>query len=153
MRKLFVATATVAIFALLVTPAFAGNGKGGGKGGNQTAGTSSIKIEDYSELWLGGTVGFETNAVGLAGWEYPMVAVWCYQDVDGDGLETGGQTDDLVYAELRHPGDEPTLGGAASLWLTNGGSAECTAVLDAYGWKGGQESVRDLDSVGFHAAG
>jgi len=25
---------------------------------------------------------------GLAGWEYPMTGNWCYQDVDGDGLET-----------------------------------------------------------------
>ena len=35
MRKLFVPAATVAVFALLVTPVFAkpGNGNGGGKGG------------------------------------------------------------------------------------------------------------------------
>ena len=41
MRKLFVATATVAIFALLVTPAMANNGKGGG---GSTTTPSSIDV-------------------------------------------------------------------------------------------------------------
>ena len=65
----------VAIFALLESSALAGkggNGSGKGSGGSTTNPDSSITIEDYSALWLGGTVGFETNAVGLAGWEHPM---------------------------------------------------------------------------------
>ena len=88
MRKLFVAAATVAIFALLVFPLTGkgGNGNGKGGGGSTTNPDSRITIEDYSELWLGGTVGFETNAVGLAGREYPMYTVWCYQDLNGNGI-------------------------------------------------------------------
>jgi hypothetical protein len=48
MRKPFVTTATVAMFARCVSLAFAGN-----KGGTPTS-TSSIDIEECSELWLGG---------------------------------------------------------------------------------------------------
>jgi hypothetical protein len=61
----------VAIFALLVSLAFVGNGKGGNRA------TLSIEIEGYSELWLGGTVGSIPTS-GLAGYEYPVVAVCCY---------------------------------------------------------------------------
>jgi len=43
--------------------------------------------------------GSETTAVGLAGWEHPLYTVWCYQDLNGDGIHQwpndGG---DLVYA-------------------------------------------------------
>jgi hypothetical protein len=41
MRKLFMTIATVAIFALLVSAAFAGNGEG------RSRATSRIEIEDY----------------------------------------------------------------------------------------------------------
>ena len=54
MRKLFVAAATAANFALLVTPGVRrqGAGKGNGKGGarSTTTADSSITIEDYSDL-------------------------------------------------------------------------------------------------------
>ena len=76
MRKLLVAPATVAIFALLVASALAkpgGNGNGGGnsngRGGQQVAVPSSIFLDEYSYLHLGGHVGLSTEAVGLAGWE------------------------------------------------------------------------------------
>src|SRR5262245_27600098 len=109
MRKTFVAAATVAIFALLVTPAFAApGGNGGGKGkpgsGSELPATSSIAFEEYSHFSLGSEVGFSTTAVGLASWEWPMVTIWCYQDLNGDGIHTfpndGG---DLVYAQMDHP--------------------------------------------------
>jgi len=40
---------------------------------------------------------------------------------------------DLVYAEMRTPNEELLLGGGGSEWLWSGGSADCWAVLYAYG--------------------
>jgi hypothetical protein len=136
MKKLIVAIVLATCIGILALPATAG-----GRKGNTAAGTSTIKLESYSELKLGGYAGFETNAVGLAGWEYPMVAVWCYQ------------SGDLVYMALNKPATEFLLGGAASAWVTNGGPATCEADLYAYGWKGGQESIRNLASTPFDATG
>jgi hypothetical protein len=154
MRKTFVFVTLLAALGLLMAPAMAG-GNGGGKGGGATTGTSSIKLEAYSDLRLGGEVGFTTTAVGLAGWEYPMVAVSCYQDVNGDGtVDTNLLGPDIVYAWLDHPDVEFLLGAYSSIWtLRGGGPAECRADLDAYGWKGGKESTRVLDALTFHAAG
>jgi hypothetical protein len=136
MKKLIVAIVLATCIGILALPATAG-----GRKGNTTGGTSTIKLESYSDLRLGGYAGFETNAVGLAGWEYPMVEVGCYQ------------SGTLVYMELNKPGAEFLLGGAWSVWETNGGPANCTAKLYAYGWRGGKESVRYLDaSVSFDAA-
>jgi hypothetical protein len=136
MKKLIVAIVLATCIGILALPATAG-----GRKGNTTGGTSTIKLESYSDLKLGGYVGFDTNSVGLAGWEYPMVAVWCYQNGD------------LVFGALDKPGAEVLLGGGGSIWLTNGGAANCRADLDAYGWKGGQESIRKLADTTFDAAG
>jgi hypothetical protein len=137
MKKLIVAIVLATCIGILALPATAG-----GRKGNTTAGTSTIKLESYSDLRLGGYAGFETNAVGLAGWEYPMVEVGCYQ--------SGA----LVYMELNKPGAEFLLGGASSDWLTKGGSANCTAILYAYGWRGGKESIRNLNAaISFDATG
>ena len=69
--------------------------------------------------------------------EVPHVHGVVLQDLNGDGIHQwpndGG---DLVYAEMRKPAEELTLGGAGSIWLTNQGGAECWAMLYAYGWKG-----------------
>ena len=111
------------------------------------------RLDAYSEYYLGGEVGFTTQAVGLAGWEYSMVAVWCYQDSDGDGVEVWPNEDDLVYMQLDHPNVEFVLGGGSSGWRTSGGAADCWAMLYAYGNKGNNETIRELASVGFHAEG
>ena len=136
MTKLIVAIVLATCIGILALPATAG-----GRKGNTTGGTSTIKLESYSDLRLGGYAVFDTNAVGLAGWEYPMVAVWCYQ------------SGDLVYMALNKPATEFLLGGAASAWVTKGGPATCEADLYAYGWKGGQESIRNLANTTFDAAG
>jgi hypothetical protein len=136
MKKLIVAVVLATCIGILALPATAG-----GRKGAPAAGTSSIALESYSDLRLGGYAGFDTNAVGLAGWEYPMVAVWCYQ------------SGDLVYMALNKPATEFLLGGAASAWVTNGGGATCEADLYAYGWKGGNESIRTLASTPFDATG
>jgi hypothetical protein len=148
-RRLVLALLVLAL-TLSTTAAFAGRGHGG-----TTTPPSSIDLETYSQPWLGGTVGFTTDAQGLAGYEYPMYAVWCYQDLNGDGKTTvdGTWNVDSVYMELRKPAEELMLGGAGSMWLTNGGTAACDAILYAYGWKGGKESIRTLAWKKFSAAG
>lgn len=131
MRRILVASVlAITITGLLAGPAFASKP-------SSRAGTSSIALESYSVLQLGGTVGFATNAVGLAGWEYPMVALDCYQNGS------------LVYIELNTPSHEFMLGGTSSTWLSNGGAAHCIASLDAYG----KQSVRTLATTEFDAAG
>src|SRR5262249_8679893 len=92
----------------------------------------------------GSTVTFNTSAGSLAGWEWPMVVLSCYQDVNGDG--TGGMNllgPDLGYETRASPG--ATFGAAGG----NGtaGDAKCHAYLYAYGWKNGQESIRYLDGT------
>jgi hypothetical protein len=144
MKKWSWLVAPAIVIALAAMPAHAAKRSGGSSsisiatidGSAQAAATTSTKPA------LGDTLTFATNAAGLAGWEYPMVEVGCYQ--------SGA----LVYMELGKPTAEFLLGGAWSVWETKGGSANCTAKLYAYGWRGGQESVRYLDaSVLFDAAG
>jgi hypothetical protein len=136
----------VGIAALLVSVVVIGSGSAlAGKGG-RAQGESSIVLNEPAAntsadavSWprLGDSVSFTTVAAGLAGWEYPMVAVWCYQD----GV--------LAYMELATPETGFVLGGGSSDWRTNGGAADCEAYLYAYGSKGGQESIRPLAGTSF----
>jgi len=157
MRKLLVVCAALAILGLIAAPSAATGGKG--KGGQAPPAISSIALADYGATsrggpQLGGVVGFTTVAAGLAGWEYPMVAVWCYQDVNGDGIQVwpndGG---DLVYMQLDYPDVGFVLGGGSSDWLVSGGPADCEANLYAYGNRGGNQTIRDLAETYFWAAG
>ena len=43
------------------------------------------------------------------------------------------------------------LGGAGSIWLWNGGEADCTANLFYFGWKAGKQTKEVLASTSFHA--
>ena len=151
------------LLAVAATPALAGkggSGQGGGSGGS-TVTTSSIAITTIDGTTmsaattsptpkLGNTLTFATTIEPLAGWEYPMVAVTCYQDVNGDGtVDTNLLGPDIVYSELAKPDATFTLGGYSSIWtLRGGGAAVCRADLDAYGWKGGKESTRVLAATG-----
>jgi hypothetical protein len=103
---------------------------------------------------LGDALTFATTVEPLAGWEYPMVAVSCYQDVNGDtNVDTNLLGPDVVYTWLDKPSATFTLGAYSSIWtLRGGGSATCRAELDAYGWKGGKESIRVLATTGNWAA-
>lgn len=119
-----------------------------------SAADASITLDQPSPV-LGDTVTFTTTVPKLAGWEYPMVAVSCYQDVNADGVvDTNLLGPDVVFTWLDQPQAGFTLGGYMSIWtLRGGGDAVCRADLDAYGWKGGRQSVRVLASTGFLAAG
>ena len=68
-----------------------------------------------------------------------MVTIWCYQNLNGDGIrERPVDGGDLVYAQMDHPDVGFVLGGGSSDWMTNGGPAECKANLYAYGNMGGR---------------
>jgi hypothetical protein len=103
---------------------------------------------------LGNTLTFATRVESLAGWEYPMVALSCYQDVNGDGtVDTNLLGPDIVFSQLDKPSATFTLGGYSSIWTQRGGgNAVCRAELDAYGWKGGRQSIRVLATTGNWAA-
>jgi hypothetical protein len=136
-------------------PAFAGKG---GSGAGSTTPSITIATVDGTSVSaatvkptpkLGDKLTFATTVPALAGWEYPMVIVSCYQDVNGDGtVDTNMLGPDIVYSWLDKPSATFTLGGYSSIWTERGGgAATCRAELDAYGWKGGKESVRVLAST------
>ncbi|HEX6310420.1 MAG TPA: hypothetical protein VF152_02200 [Acidimicrobiia bacterium] len=146
---------------LAATPALAekgGNGRGNGNGGG--AETSSIAIASVSGARVattyaasyGASLTFDTTVERLAGWEYPMIVLSCYQDVNGDGtVDTSLLGPEKVFGLLNHPDATFTLDGS-SRWAERGGDAVCRADLAAYGWRGGQQSIRYLASTGDWAA-
>lgn len=144
----------VGAVAGITTPALAGKGSGGG---STTASTISVATVNGTSMAanvkpapkLGDAVTFATTVQPLAGWEYPAVVVSCYQDVNGDGsVDTNMLGPDIVYSWVDKPSATFTMGGYSSIWtLRGGGNATCRAELDAYGWKGGKESVRVLAST------
>jgi hypothetical protein len=151
MSRWFQTLVPLGIAALLLSVVVIGSGSVlAGKGGNRQIGVSSIVLNQPATTdlvtggefspGLGDAVSFTTVAAGLAGWEYPMVAVWCYQG------------DVLVYMELAAPDSVFVLGGGSSDWLTSGGAAECVANLYAYGTTGSHESIRILADLSFPAA-
>jgi hypothetical protein len=144
--------AVILVAAIFALPAFAGN-----KGGGNTT-TSSIKFASIDgaaaplspTTKLGDSVSFTTTIQSLAGWQHPMVAVSCYQDVNGDGVvDTTITGPDVVYTQLDAPSTTFTLGGYSSIWtLRGGGPATCRADLDSYGWKSGVEYTSVLATTG-----
>jgi hypothetical protein len=153
-RRRIATTALVAL-ALASVPAVAVAGKPGSGGGSSIA-LASINGGDMAKLAamptpkLGDTLKWATNVESLAGWEYPMVVVSCYQDVNGDKLvDTNMLGPDIVYSWVDKPDASFLLGAYDSIWKQRGGGdATCRAELDAYGWKGGKQSVRILASTG-----
>ena len=144
MRKTPIAVAAVGAIAVFAAPSMAAKPTKGG--GGTTAGTSSIAIDTVTssdgtttksagslQPSLGSRITFKTTVGSLAGWQYPMVAVACYQDVNKDGvLEKTTTGPDLVYLQLDHPDTTFVLGGGWSPWLDRGGDATCEADLYAY---------------------
>jgi hypothetical protein len=152
----------VGCLTLAVAPALAGKGGGGSGGSTPTPTISIASINGTSAAAtqnptpnLGDNLKFATVVGSIAGWEYPMVAVSCYQDVNGDGvIDTNLLGPDVVYTELDKPDAQFLLGAYSSIWTQRGGGpAKCRADLDAYGWKGGKESTRVLASYAFDATG
>lgn len=152
MFRITIAAITI-LLAVSAAPAFAG--KGGGTSTSSIAiasvsGGTSAAAAQSSTAKLGDTLTFKTTVEPLAGWEYPMVDVSCYQDVNGDGtVQTDLLGPDVVFTWLDKPSAGFTLGGYSSIWtLRGGGDAVCRADLDAYGWKRGKQSIRVLATTG-----
>jgi hypothetical protein len=141
------------------SPAFAakpGNGSATSSIAIASVGSTTLASAQTVTPKLGDTLNFRTTVEPLAGWEYPMVALSCYQDVNGDGtVDTNLLGPDIVFSWLDKPDATFTLGGYSSIWTVRGGGpAVCRADLDAYGWKSGRQSTRVLASTGsWDAAG
>ena len=147
-------TYTAALVAILAAaavavPAFAGNG-------NRTV-SSSISFASIDgaaaplspTTKMGDSVTFATTVQPLAGWQHPMVATSCYQDVNGDGVVNTSITGpDVVYTQLDKPSASFMLGGYSSIWTEHGGAATCRADLYSYGWKSGVEYTQVLATTG-----
>jgi hypothetical protein len=146
----------VVSLAVTVPPAFASKGGNGG-GGNLSSPNIAIATLNGTAMNASttslapayqDTVTWTTTTGSLAGWESPRVVLSCYQDVNGDGVvDTTMGSRDIVYSWVDSPGAAFSFSGQGqtSIWsLRGGGAATCRADLDAYGVKGGQESVRVL---------
>jgi hypothetical protein len=91
-----------------------------------------------SQPALGSTVSFETKYPSNT--KNPRIQVLCYQ---------GGN---LVYGEAGGVSESFRLGGGGSIWLWNGGAADCTANLFYYGSHAGLQTYNVLASTKFSAA-
>src|SRR4051812_18476875 len=143
-------TSTLAALAAVValgSPSFAAKSPKGRGGGTTTQTASSIEIDTVTNADgtsvkatagsvqpnLGSQLTSNTTVQALAGWQYPMVVIACYQDVNNDGtIDKSTTGPDLVYLQLDHPDATFVLGGGWSKWLDRGGSAVCEADLYAY---------------------
>jgi hypothetical protein len=142
--------ALAAGLTLAVAPALAGKGGNGSTTSPPSIAiatvnsTSAASTQDPAPK-LGDKVTFATVVGSIAGWEYPMVVVSCYQDVNGDGtIDTNVVSPDKVFGLIDHPDATFLMGNYQSDWTRRGGPATCHAVLYAYGWKQGHETVRFL---------
>jgi hypothetical protein len=88
---------------------------------------------------LGGTVAFDTGYPNNV--KNPRIEILCYQ---------GGS---LVYGAAGGVTDSFLLGGAGSIWLTFGGSANCTANLFYFGFHAGRQTYNPLATTSFAAGG
>lgn len=117
----------------------------------QTSAPSSIKL-DQTDTYLGSNITFTTSYPRIKGNITPRIAVWCFQDVDGDGVIKTTRTTangDYVYAEAGSADEAQQqnitgnpgflLGGGGSIWKTRGGPATCNAELFYFSYSGKQQ--------------
>jgi len=98
---------------------------------------------------LGELVTFDSGSPNNV--KNPRIEVLCYQNgtlVYGEA----GSADQTVQQEVTgYPGF--ILGGSASLWLSTGGPAQCTANLFFFGSKAGVQTYNLLATTSFAATG
>jgi hypothetical protein len=95
-------------------------------------------------------VTFTSSTQGVRGSNYPMVAVYLYQDVNADGVvDETLFGPDLIYVTLDHPDAKFGLKAETTPPMDMSKPAKGMAVLYAYGWKAKQESIVRLDDVEF----
>jgi hypothetical protein len=98
---------------------------------------------------LGSLVLFDTGYPSNV--KNPRIEVLCYQD----GQLVYGETASANEAAQQELTGSPglTLGGGGSIWLTNGGEADCVANLFYFGSKAGQQTYNWLAKTEFTATG
>lgn len=160
MRKFIIPVAVSLCAAAVAVPAIARPPQPSSAGSsiaiasvNDTATNAASTLS--STVSFGSTMTFATTVQQLAGWQSPMVAVTCYQDLNGDGfVDTSDTSNEIVYSQLNTPSATFSVGSQYSIWgERGGGSAVCRADLDSYGWKAGVEYVQVLATTGNWAAG
>lgn len=136
-------TAILAVLAALVLAATASAAK--------AAPSGTITADQPGDQTYGAQLTYTVTTGGLKGWQYPMVEVSCYQDLNGDNVvDTDLFGPDLAWVALDHPDATFTLGlGGGELDFSQ--PASCKATLYAYGFKGQQQYIVPLDSVEFDA--
>jgi hypothetical protein len=143
------AVITILVAAGFAVPAFAGNKSGGATSSIRLASVDGAAAPISPTTKLGDSLAFATTVQSLPGWQYPMVAVSCYQDVNRDGVvDTSITGPDVVYMQLDKPSSTFMLGGYSSSWIDRGGTALCRADLYSYGWKSGIEHTQVLATTG-----
>ena len=134
--------------ALTVALAVATRGAPAGASGVHAATATSSWIELSSvsgrsaaavQPSLGDYVSFTTGYPKTI--KNPRILVNCYQD----GALVFGMGGSVSY--------DFQLGGAGSIWLTNGGSADCEALLFYYGSHAGKQTFIVLARTTFFAGG
>src|SRR5262245_8021320 len=124
MRKVFVAAATVAIFALLASPAIGAPGGGGGSSkiqatisflGGETARTAPSQ---------GGEVAFGVDPVGIR--DRDLYKLWVGNVCTQDGLVVSVQHEPVSYSSFR-VGSSGDFTLASDTWVSGG--ASCTAYV------------------------
>jgi hypothetical protein len=127
-------------FAAAMTAGRAPGGANSVLAGNRS-GSSWIALSGSTaraaSVGLGSSVSFDTGYPSSI--KNPRIQVLCYQDGS------------LVYGEAGGVNDSFKLGGGGSIWLTNGGSADCTANLFYFGSHAGVSTFNKLASMDFAA--
>lgn len=113
--------------------------------------TGTIAVNEPGPYHWQDTLTFATT--GGKGRGHPMVELAFYQDTDASGeVDEDLFGKDLVFVQLDHPEATFTVGHPASHGIGSGGvdeskPAEGRARLLQYSWKGGQQTITELDSV------
>jgi hypothetical protein len=111
--------------------------------------SGTLAIAPGSDLTLGGVVTFDYTVDDLPGWANPRIQVICYQaGVVVYGMALNADPANGVPTATAQPF---VLGGGSSDWLTNGGFAECEAILFYFDNRVDFQHV--LDSLSFVAGG
>lgn len=108
--------------------------------------TGTISVNEQGPYHWGDTLTFTTT--GGKGRGHPMVEVALYQDVDEDGtVEDGLSGADLAFLTLNAPGQAVILRTGEGTQVDASKPAVGRVRLLQYAWKGGQESITELDRV------
>ena len=99
----------------------------------------------------GDTLTFTVADLAHMGGGHPMIEVALFQDLEGDGTETGLFDGDLVWVNLNSPERATIVLGSGGSGLDATKPSKGLTRLLRYGWKGKQEYIDELDRIEFDA--